>query len=142
MPARTTRSTSSSRAHAPRRARAKDGKASTPPPTRSSTAASTTTTRWRWRRCASTSCSRRLRLDPVTIQLLWTRLISVVDEASSGLIRTAYTPSVKEYHDFCCAIFDVQARLLSHSTITTPGLLGVIPDIMVNFVGRHPPETL
>ncbi len=83
-----------------------------------------------------------LQLDPVTIQLLWNRLISVVDEASSGLIRTAYTPSVKEYHDFCCAVFDVQARLLSHSTVTTPGLLGVIPDIMVNFVRLHPPETL
>ena len=83
-----------------------------------------------------------LRLDPVTIQLLWNRLISVVDEASSGLIRTAYTPSVKEYHDFCCAVFDFQARLLSHSTVTTPGLLGVIPDIMVNFARLHPPETL
>jgi len=83
-----------------------------------------------------------VKLDPITIQLLWNRLVSVVDEASSGLIRTAYTPSVKEYHDFCCAIFDVQARLLSHSTITTPGLLGVIPDIMVNFVRVHPPETL
>ena len=83
-----------------------------------------------------------LRLDPVTIQLLWNRLISVVDEASSGLIRTAYTPSVKEYHDFCCALFDVKARLLSHSTVTTPGLLGVIPDVMVNFVKMHPPETL
>ncbi|HUG77728.1 MAG TPA: hydantoinase B/oxoprolinase family protein, partial [Burkholderiales bacterium] len=85
---------------------------------------------------------RGLRLDPVTIQLLWNRLISVVDEASSGLIRTAYTPSVKEYHDFCCAVFDVQARLLSHSTVTTPGLLGVIPDVMLNFVRLHPPGTL
>jgi N-methylhydantoinase B len=84
----------------------------------------------------------KLRLDPVTIQLLWNRLISVVDEASSGLIRTAYTPSVKEYHDFCCAVFDVQARLLAHSTVTTPGLLGVIPDVMVNFVRMHPPESL
>jgi len=83
-----------------------------------------------------------LRLDPVTIQLLWNRLISVVDEASSGLIRTAYTPSVKEYHDFCCAVFDVQARLLAHSTVTTPGLLGVIPDVMVNFERVHPPQTL
>jgi N-methylhydantoinase B len=83
-----------------------------------------------------------LQLDPVTIQLLWNRLVSVVDEASSGLIRTAYTPSVKEYHDFCCALFDIEARLLAHSTVTTPGLLGVIPDVMVNFVGKHPPETL
>ena len=32
-----------------------------------------------------------VKLDPITIQLLWNRLVSVVDEASSGLIRTAYT---------------------------------------------------
>ena len=83
-----------------------------------------------------------LRLDPVTIQLLWNRLISVADEAASGLIRTAYTPSVKEYHDFCCALFDDRARMLSHSTVTTPGLLGVIPDVMVNFARLHPAETL
>jgi N-methylhydantoinase B len=83
-----------------------------------------------------------LALDPITIQLLWNRLVSIVDEASSGLIRTAYTPSVKEYHDFCCAIFDRQARLLSHSTITTPGLLGVIPDIMANFARVYPGESL
>ena len=83
-----------------------------------------------------------LALDPITIQLLWNRLVSIVDEASSGLIRTAYTPSVKEYHDFCCAIFDRQGRLLSHSTITTPGLLGVIPDIMANFARVHPGESL
>jgi N-methylhydantoinase B len=83
-----------------------------------------------------------LTLDPITIQLLWNRLVSIVDEASSGLIRTAYTPSVKEYHDFCCAIFDRRARLLSHSTITTPGLLGVIPDIMANFARVHPGESL
>ena len=82
------------------------------------------------------------RLDPITIQLLWSRLISVVDEAASGLMRTAYTPSVKEYHDFCCAIFDREARLLSHCTVTTPGLLGVIPDIMANFARVHPPQTL
>ena len=85
---------------------------------------------------------RTTRLDPVSIQLLWNRLISVVDEAASGLIRTAYTPSVKEYHDFCCALFDDQARMLSHSTVTTAGFLGVVPEVMGNFVRHHSPETL
>ena len=47
-----------------------------------------------------------MQLDPVTIQILWNRLITIVDEAATGLMRTAYTPSVKEYHDFCCALFD------------------------------------
>jgi N-methylhydantoinase B len=88
------------------------------------------------------SLERGTRLDPVSIQLLWNRLISVVDEAASGLIRTAYTPSVKEYHDFCCALFDEQARMLSHSTVTTAGFLGVVPEVMGNFVRVHPPGTL
>src|SRR5688572_23944509 len=85
---------------------------------------------------------RSVRLDPVSIQLLWNRLISVVDEAATGLMRTAYTPSVKEYHDFCCAVFDPQARMLAHSTVTTAGFLGIVPEVMRNFIRKFPPETL
>src|SRR5579859_3426032 len=83
-----------------------------------------------------------MRLDPVSIQILWNRLISIVDEAATGLMRTAYTPSVKEYHDFCCAVFDPQARMLAHSTVTTAGFLGIVPEVMRNFVKKYPPETL
>jgi N-methylhydantoinase B len=83
-----------------------------------------------------------MQLDPVTIQILWNRIVSAVDEAASGLLRTAYTPSVKEYHDFCCALFDPKARMLAHSSITTAGFLSVVPTVMGHFVERHPPETL
>ena len=83
-----------------------------------------------------------MQLDPVTIQILWNRLITIVDEAVTGLMRTAYTPSVKEYHDFCCALFDANAQMLSHSTVTTAGFLGIVPEVMRNFLKKHPPETL
>jgi len=83
-----------------------------------------------------------MQLDPVTIQILWNRVISIVDEAASGLLRTAYTPSVKEYHDFCCALFDPQARMVAHSTITTAGFLSVVPAVMEHFVKKYPPGTL
>jgi len=83
-----------------------------------------------------------MNLDPVSIQILWNRLISIVDEAATGLMRTAYTPSVKEYHDFCCALFDSSARMLSHSTVTTAGFLGIVPEVMRNFIARFPPESL
>jgi N-methylhydantoinase B len=83
-----------------------------------------------------------MKLDPVSIQILWNRLVSIVDEAATGLMRTAYTPSVKEYHDFCCAVFDPQARMLAHSTVTTAGFLGIVPEVMRNFVRKFPPETL
>ena len=83
-----------------------------------------------------------MQLDPVTIQILWNRLITIVDEAATGLMRTAYTPSVKEYHDFCCALFDTNAQMLSHSTVTTAGFLGIVPEVMRNFLKKHPPESL
>ena len=83
-----------------------------------------------------------MQLDPITTQILWNRLIAIVDEAATGLIRTAYTPSVKEYHDFCCALFDIDGNMLAHSTITTAGFLGIVPEVMRNFLIRHPRETL
>lgn len=83
-----------------------------------------------------------MKLDPVSIQILWNRLISIVDEAATGLMRTAYTPSVKEYHDFCCALFDKDARMLSHSTVTTAGFLGIVPEVMRNFLGKFPADSL
>ena len=83
-----------------------------------------------------------MQLDPVTIQILWNRLITIVDEAATGLMRTAYTPSVKEYHDFCCALFDANAQMLSHSTVTTAGFLGIVPEVMRNFLEKNPPESL
>lgn len=83
-----------------------------------------------------------MKLDPISIQILWNRLISIVDEAATGLMRTAYTPSVKEYHDFCCALFDSDARMLAHSTVTTAGFLGIVPEVLRNFVKRYPPESL
>ncbi|MFM7569349.1 MAG: hydantoinase B/oxoprolinase family protein, partial [Betaproteobacteria bacterium] len=84
----------------------------------------------------------QMKLDPVSIQILWNRLISIVDEAATGLMRTAYTPSVKEYHDFCCALFDKDARMLSHSTVTTAGFLGIVPEVMRNFLGKFKASSL
>lgn len=83
-----------------------------------------------------------MALDSVSIQVLWNRLISIVDEAATGLIRTAYTPSVKEYHDFCCALFDADAQMLAHSTVTTAGFLGIVPAVLRNFLKRYPPQSL
>jgi N-methylhydantoinase B len=83
-----------------------------------------------------------MELDAISIQILWNRLISIVDEAATGLIRTAYTPSVKEYHDFCCAVFDPDGMMLAHSTVTTAGFLGIVPEVMRNFLKIFPRETL
>lgn len=81
-------------------------------------------------------------LGPVLTRILWNRLISIVDEAATGLVRTAYSMVVRDFHDYCVAIFDARGNMLAHSTRSTPGFIGIMPPVMRNFLAVHPPETL
>ena len=42
------------------------------------------------------------KLDAITLELIWTRLISIVDEAGVALVRTSFSTNVKESNDFAC----------------------------------------
>lgn len=80
----------------------------------------------------------RALLDAVGTQVLWQRLISICDEAATSLVRTAYSSVVRDYHDYCCGLFDEDGNMLAHSTKTTAGFIGVIPEVMRHFLNRYP----
>jgi hypothetical protein len=42
--------------------------------------------------------------DPVALQVVWTRLIAIADEAAATLRRTSFSPIVRESNDFACVI--------------------------------------
>lgn len=81
-------------------------------------------------------------LDPILTKVLWNRLISIVDEAAKGLVRTAYSVVLREFHDYCVGIFDIEGNMLVHSTDSVPGFIGVMPVVMKNFLREHPAQTL
>jgi len=68
------------------------------------------------------------------IELLWRRLITVVDEAAISLVRTSFSSVIRDFHDYACAVFDAKGRLLAQSTHSTPGLLGILPYTIPNFM--------
>jgi N-methylhydantoinase B/oxoprolinase/acetone carboxylase alpha subunit len=76
-------------------------------------------------------------LDSVDVELLWKRLVTAVDEAATTLVRTAFSTVIRDFHDYACAIFDTHGRLLAQSTHSTPGLLGILPYALPNFLA-HP----
>ncbi len=76
-------------------------------------------------------------LDPFQTQVLWQRLIAICDEAATSLVRTAYSSVVRDYHDYCCGLFDADGNLLAHSTKTTAGFIGIIPEVMRHFLRRY-----
>lgn len=79
-----------------------------------------------------------MMLDSVLTQILWNRVLSISDEAATGLIRTSYSSVVRDFHDFACGLFDVKGNLLAHSTKTTTAFIGVMPYVMRNFLEHYP----
>ena len=59
-------------------------------------------------------------LDPITLEILWTRLITVANEQAAALQRTSFTPIVRESGDLSAAVFDAHGRMLAQAVTGTP----------------------
>jgi len=65
-------------------------------------------------------------LDPVTLEILWRRLISIVDEADGAVSRTAFSSLLRDAHDYTCMFTDRRGRELAQGTFATPGQSGAM----------------
>ncbi len=84
----------------------------------------------------------RTRLDPITTEILWTRLISMIDEASATLWRTSFSTLVREANDYAIVLTDLQGRSLVQSSASIPSFIGTLPRTVAHFLERYPVETL
>ena len=81
-------------------------------------------------------------IDPVTLEMLWRRLVSIVGELGSTLRRTSFSTVVRDIGDYGCAVFDAETRLLAQTPDSTPGLCGPLGAMLRHLVALHPPGTL
>jgi N-methylhydantoinase B len=66
------------------------------------------------------------RFDPITLEILWRRLISIVDEADAAVARTAFSSLLRDAHDYTCMFTDRRGRELAQGTFCTPGQAGAM----------------
>lgn len=81
-------------------------------------------------------------LDPISLQILWSRIIAIVDEASATLVRASFSTIVRESNDFACVLLDASGRSLAQSTLSIPSFIGTLPVTVRHLLRRFPPETL
>jgi N-methylhydantoinase B len=82
-------------------------------------------------------------IGPIRLEILWSGLLSITEEMSIALKRTAYSELVREANDFSCAIFDASGNMLAQTDwIGSPGHLGSIPGLVKNALKEYPPESL
>src|ERR1700749_2833083 len=80
--------------------------------------------------------------DPIELEILWKRLISVVDEASAAFVRTCFSTLVRDGNDFAIVLTDAQGRSLAQSTMSLPGFIGCLPATVRAFLEKFPAETM
>jgi N-methylhydantoinase B len=78
------------------------------------------------------------KFDPITLEILWRRLISIVDEADGTVARTAFSSLLRDAHDYTCMFTDRKGRELAQGSFATPGQSGAMALGIKNLVTRFP----
>lgn len=79
--------------------------------------------------------------DPVSLEILWGRLLAIVDESASALQRTSFSTTVRESNDFACVLFGPDGTTLAENTLGVPSFAGVMSLVIKNFLAVYPVDT-
>ena len=82
----------------------------------------------------------RTEFDPVTLEILWSRLISIADESAAALLRTSFSTIVRESNDFATVLMDANGDSLSENTAGIPSFVGILPRTLKHLLARFPKE--
>lgn len=80
--------------------------------------------------------------DPIVVGLVANRLHSLLEEQQTALIRSAFSPVVRESMDLACAVFDSTGRMIGQSTGGTPGHINAMATGMEHIVSAQPETEL
>ena len=81
-------------------------------------------------------------IDAVELEVLWNRLISIVNEQAAALMHASFTTVVREAGDLSAGVFDRAGNMLTQAVTGTPGHINTMANCVRHFVKQHPIDTL
>ena len=75
-------------------------------------------------------------------QIMWNRLISILEEQALTLIRTAFSTSVREAGDLSAGVFDREGRMVAQAVTGTPGHVNTMAAAIQHFINDIGPERI
>jgi N-methylhydantoinase B len=81
-------------------------------------------------------------LSPIRLQIMWDRLIAVVEEQALTLIRTGFSTSTREAGDLSAGIFDISGDMLAQAVTGTPGHVNSMARSVRHFLDRFSIEDM
>ncbi len=81
-------------------------------------------------------------LDAVSTGIYWDRLVAITNEILSALVRTSFSPNVRESYDLACMLFDAEGRSIAQGTYSVPSFTGSAPRTVRRMLDKFPASTL
>lgn len=81
-------------------------------------------------------------LSDLRMQVMWTRLISIVEEQAQTLMRTAFSTTVRDAGDLSAAMFDTRGRMVAEAVTGTPGHVNSMASGVRHFLDKFPVESM
>ena len=81
-------------------------------------------------------------LEKIRQQLIWDRLLAIVEDQAQALMRTAFSTVVREAGDLSAGVFDTHGRMLAQAVTGTPGHVNAMARSVGNFLEVYPLRTL
>jgi 5-oxoprolinase (ATP-hydrolysing)/N-methylhydantoinase A len=84
----------------------------------------------------------RLEADQIGLEIIWSRLITIVEECWQTVCRNAFSLIISEVQDFAIEILDRNGNPLAHSPRGMPVFNLTLPRAVKALIAKYPPETL
>jgi 5-oxoprolinase (ATP-hydrolysing) len=86
--------------------------------------------------------ARLIESDPISLEIMWSRLVNVVEEMWLTVCRTAFSLVISEAQDFACELLDPEGETLAHSPRAMPVFNLTLPRAVKAMLERYPAATL
>ena len=81
-------------------------------------------------------------LEAIRTQVMWNRLIAVVEEQAQSLLRTAFGTITREAGDLSAGVYDVDGHMIAQAMTGTPGHVNTMATAVAHFFKQYPPSTM
>ncbi|MBT5191662.1 MAG: hydantoinase B/oxoprolinase family protein [Rhodospirillaceae bacterium] len=81
-------------------------------------------------------------MEQIRFQVMWDRLLAVVEEQAQTLMRTAFSTSSREAGDISAGVFDLKGQMLAQAVTGTPGHINSMARAVVHFLDVFPADVM
>ena len=81
-------------------------------------------------------------IDPITLEIIRNAFQSIADEMTASLVRTAYSPNIKDRMDCSTAMLTARGEVVAQTELGTPFHLATIPAAAEVMLGTYPAKEM